>query len=444
MAQSSIQIPFSNEIICNNVITKVNQTKSGICVYVEPRIRETYQRPDCKEPVRVEPYHRSRWVLVRGLGIPGQAVNYRVRRIRCRYVNDVGEVKTFTLDVVGVNTRLKMTDELMDKVLYFLIDRNESLAETVQLLRDIYGVKASIPALHRAKQSEAEKLPSQGELIRLLHQQQPITDLHIDEYKAKGTRGWELLIRDQHGRLVLSLYLKKRSEKKFKAVLRWLRMLGIEVKVCYVDFWAAYAAAIRAIYPQAKIQYDYFHIIQNIWRHLYREFTAYRKAFKATKTDKERQRLRAEMHKRLWENRYLFFTHEHHLSDEEKATLEQLLAEHEGTILHEIVAFIRHIWDLFNNSRSQLAAHLKRLDLVAEGWAYKSEHFRKVMDFLRQHFNQMITYIGDEEVQRFSLAETTVRQVRRIETVRQGFKSRQGRANHFKLFQWRIYLASAV
>jgi len=444
MAQSSIQIPFSNEIIRNNVITKVNQTKSGICVYVEPRIRETYQRPDCKEPVRVEPYHRSRWVLVRGLGIPGQAVNYRVRRIRCRYVNDVGEVKTFTLDVVGVNTRLKMTDELMDKVLYFLIDRNESLAETVQLLRDIYGVKASIPALHRAKQSEAEKLPSQGELIRLLHHKQPITDLHIDEYKAKGTRGWELLIRDQHGRLVLSLYLKKRSEKKFKAVLRWLRMLGIEVKVCYVDFWAAYAAAIRAIYPQAKIQYDYFHIIQNIWRHLYREFTAYRKDFKAAKTDKERQRLRAEMHKRLWENRYLFFTHEHHLSDEEKATLEQLLAEHEGTILHEIVAFIRHIWDLFNNSRSQLAAHLKRLDLVAEGWAYKSEHFSKVMDFLRQHFNQMITYIGDEEVQRFSLAETTVRQVRRIETVRQGFKSKQGRANHFKLFQWRIYLASAV
>jgi hypothetical protein len=444
MAQPTIQIPFSNEIIRNNVITKVNQTKSGICIYVEPQIQETYERSDCKEPVRVKPYHRSRWVLARGLGIPGQAVNYRVRRVRCRYVNDAGEVKTFTLDVAGVNTKLKMTDELVDKVLYFLIDRNESLAAAVQLLRDIYGVKSSIPALHRVKQSQAEKLPGQGELIRLLHHQQPITDLHIDEYKAKGTRGWELVIRDQHGRLVLSLYLKKRSGRKLKAVLRWLRMLGIEVKVCYVDFWAAYASAIRAIYPQAKIQYDYFHILQNIWRHLYREFTAYRKAFKTAKTDKERQKLRAEMHKRLWDNRYLFFTHEHNLSDEEKVTLEQLLAEHEGTILHQIVAFIRRIWDLFNNSRSQLAAHLKRLDLVAEGWAHKSEHFGKVMDFLREHFNQMITYIGDEEVQRFSLAETTVRQVRRIETVRQGFKSKQGRANHFKLFQWRIYLASAA
>lgn len=205
MAQLTIQIPFSNEIIRHNVVTKVRQTQSGICIYVEPQLPETYERPDCQAPVRVHPHQRSRWVLVRGLGLPGQAVNYRVRQIRCHYVNDAGQRKTFTLDVAGVNTKLGMTDELVDQVLYFLIDRNESLAATVQLLRDIYGVKTSIPALHRVKQSAAEKLPSQGEIIRQLNQQQSITDLHIDEYKAKGTKGWELVIRDQQGRLVLSL-----------------------------------------------------------------------------------------------------------------------------------------------------------------------------------------------------------------------------------------------
>ncbi len=435
MSQSVVQIPFTNGIIQNNVVIKVKQAKDGICIYVEPKVEETYERPDCKNPVKVKMHQRRRWVFVRGLGIPVQAINYRVRRIRCSYFDDAGEKKTFTLAVEDVRPKLGMTNELVDRALYFLIDRNQSLAETAELLRDIYGVKTSVSALDGLKKSEAEKLPSQGEIIRLLHEHKSITDLHIDEYKAKGTKGWELIIRDQHGRLVLSLFLEKRSERNLKIVLRWLRMLGIDARVFYMDFWAAYVPAIRAIYPRAKIQYDYFHTIQNIWRHLYREFTAYRKQFKVAKTDKEQEKVRDEMHKRLWRHRYLFFTHEHNLSEEDKSQRKQLLAEHEDTILHKIVAFTHRIWDLFDHSSSNLTAHLKRLNLVAEGWAKESKNFRKVMDFLFKHFNQMITYIRDETVQRFSLAETTVRMVRRVETVRQGFKTKQGRVNHFKLFQ---------
>ena len=42
MAQPTIQTPFSNEIIRSNVVTKAKQTRSGICIYVEPQIQETY------------------------------------------------------------------------------------------------------------------------------------------------------------------------------------------------------------------------------------------------------------------------------------------------------------------------------------------------------------------------------------------------------------------
>jgi hypothetical protein len=51
----------------------------------------------------------------------------------------------------------------------------------------------------------------------------------------------------------------------------------------------------------------------------------------------------------------------------------------------------------------------------------------------------MITFIDAPEVQRNSLAETTVRMVRRVETVRQGFKSAKGRTAHFKLWIYRRY-----
>ncbi len=439
MSMPTIQVPFTNEVIQRNRVTQVKQTKRGIRIYLEPNRQERYQRPDCAEPVKVQ-QHIVEGVTVQELGLPGQQVRYRVKVVRVLYVNNAGEEKTFTLDVPGVRIKLKMTEAVVEKALYFMIDRNQSLSETKQLLGDIYGVKTSVPALHRLKMAEADKLPHQGEIIRALNAHRKITALHIDEYKAKGTRGWELVIRDEHSRLLVSLYLHKRSEKKLKVVLRWLRMLGIQAEVCYVDGWAPYLTAIPAIYPQAVIQYDYFHIIQNIWRHLYRAFTAYRKAFKKAKTEKQQQALRDKMHKKLWKHRYLLFTHEANLSDEDKAVLEELLAEHKDTILEQIVAFTQRIWNLFNNSPTKLSANLKRFDLIAEGWGLLSKHFAKVIDFLNRYFTQMIAYIGDERVQRHSLAETTVRMVRRIERVRQGFKSARGRAAHFKLWQYRRYL----
>lgn len=379
-------------------------------------------------------------VTVQELGLPGQRVRYRVQVKRVRYTNDAGEVKTFTLEMQGMNLRLGLTDAVIEKALYFLIDRNESLEETAILLQDLYGVETSSSALDRLKKRKADSLPSLGELIQMLHTAKPITQLHIDEYRAKGKRGWELVLRDEHDRLLLVLHLRRRSEWKLQAVLRWLRMLGLEIRVCYVGGWAAYLGAIAAIFPQAKVQYDYFHIIHNIWCHLYKALTVYRKAFKKAKTDKEQQKIRDDMHKRLWRYRYLFFARPENLSAQDSQRLQDLLAEHQGSILPQIVAFTRRIWDLFENSSKKLTAHLKHLDLVAEGWGSLSDHFAKAMNFLTENFRQMITFIDDPEVQRNSLAETTVRMVRRVETVRQGFKSAKGRAAHFKLWIYRRYL----
>ncbi len=53
MSQSVVQIPFTNGIIQNNVAIKVKQAKGGICIYVEPKVEETYERPDCKNPVEM-------------------------------------------------------------------------------------------------------------------------------------------------------------------------------------------------------------------------------------------------------------------------------------------------------------------------------------------------------------------------------------------------------
>ena len=288
---TAIRSFLSERAAQENTITGVEVTETTITVNLEAKVELTYDRPDCQETV-VAWHYDSETVTVQGLGIQGKALRYQVTKSRLGYLNDAGEFKTFTAPVPGVRSGLLVTDEVIDKFLYFNVDRNLSLAESVQMLQDVYGVQTSVSALERWKIGEAEALPSVGQLIKMLNEKKKITALHLDEYKATGTKSWELAVRDEHGRLLFSIRLKRRDAWHIKAILRWFRMLGLEIKFFYVDFWLAYPPAIKAIYPEADIQYDFFHVIQNIHRHLYKALTAYRKAFKKAKTDKQQAEIR--------------------------------------------------------------------------------------------------------------------------------------------------------
>lgn len=249
-----------------------------------------------------------------------------------------------------------------------------------------------------------------------------------------------MVIRDEHGRLLFSIRLKQRDSWHIQAILRWFRLLGLQIKVFYVDFWLAYPPAIKAVYPEAQIQYDFFHTIQNIHRHLYKALTAYRKAFKAAVTEPAQAEARKVLHKQLWQHRYLLFTNEENLSAEQRQILDQLLQAHAETIVEQIVLFRQQLGIIFNDCDTFALAldHLAVLRL--DGWADLNDGLGKVMAFLEEHIHNMLTYLRIPGLQRFSLAECTVRTLRRIEKVRQGFKTHQGRVNHLKLLQYRRYL----
>ena len=248
------------------------------------------------------------------------------------------------------------------------------------------------------------------------------------------------MLRDEHGRLLFSTRLKQRDQRHIQAILRWLRILGLQIQTVYVDFWAAYPLAIRAVYPTAQIQYDFFHVIQNIHRHLYKALTAYRKAFKEAASEPAQRQARAALHKKLWENRYLLFTNDENLSDEQQRVLQELLAEHADTVVEQIVSFRHCLRDICNESESFQQAAERIAVLILEGWADLSEAFGKVFTFLQEHLDNIFTYLRVPGVQRHSLAECTIRGIRRLERVRQGFKTQRGRVEHLQLLLWRRYL----
>ena len=160
---------FTEQAVQKNRVTNITISKSTITIQLEAVVASHYVRSDCHDPVAVH-LHDSETISVQGLGVQGRAVRYSVKVQRVAYVNDAGTFVTFTAPLPGLRTDLLVTEEVVERAMYFLVDRNQSLPTTVEILRELYQVETSKSALERWKTAEAEKLPSVGEIVQGLNE----------------------------------------------------------------------------------------------------------------------------------------------------------------------------------------------------------------------------------------------------------------------------------
>lgn len=160
---------FTEQAVQKNRVTHITISKSTLTIQLEAEVASHYVRPDCQRPVAVH-LHDHETISVQGLGVQGRAVRYAVKMQRVAYVNEADTFVTFTLPVPGLRTDLLVTEEVVERAMYFVIDHNQSLPTTVELLRELYQVETSSSALERWKTAEAEHLPSVGEIIGRLNE----------------------------------------------------------------------------------------------------------------------------------------------------------------------------------------------------------------------------------------------------------------------------------
>jgi hypothetical protein len=117
---------FTERAVQENQVTDITMTDSVITIHLQPKVAARYVRSDCQKPVLVR-FHENAVFTVQGLGIPGRAVRYVVTRPRVSYINDAGKFVTFVVPLPGIRSDLCVTDEVVEKALYFNVDRNLSL-----------------------------------------------------------------------------------------------------------------------------------------------------------------------------------------------------------------------------------------------------------------------------------------------------------------------------
>lgn len=439
-----VKVPVSTEVIESNPDCTIRGAyeEGALMITIDTRHQNIHQRLGLGAKTALH-WGAEHVFEVQELSALAWPIRYRVLTRDGYYFKD-GERVHFTTAAKGVDTHRAASEVLMRAAVLLVVVAGVGYRRAAGLLAQLFHVETSKSALCRGVEEIADSLPSGDEMIGALNHKQPITEAHFDELFPRGSSGCVLVLKDEHGRLLATQEVDKRDAETVKPFLEHMKVLGLKWKAFYIDGCMAYYNAIRSVFgPSVAIQYDYFHILQNAWRHLGKRMVARRHQIKANSQHsttpwykKELERLA----KSLWENRYLLFKAEQRMSEEEKQRLtKSVQADHE---VGKLRAFLGGIWHIFEDSHDeqqacQALAALRQIPLGRK----HPEPFRKVTKFLEEHFEWMTAYLRHEGN---SLAQSGMRVLRRLEVEHDGFRSEKGPSNCLRIYPTVKYLGWTV
>lgn len=386
-----------------------------------------------------------RTMQIRELSSLRRAISYKLTYGDGWYQVPGGERQYFSLQqhLQGIDLQRSCTIVAVRGAVFLAVLSGIGLRAVCWILSGLFHLQVDKSSLDRWVRECADCLPDQETIVKLLHKTEAIRDIHMDELFTKGSKPKHcmLILRDQLGRLVMVRRLEERTEAAVQKVLSEFKSWGMAINTFYVDGCEAYKNAIKAVYPESNLQYDYFHVIHCIFKKLWKSVIMRRRILKArsknVKTASYGARL-SSLALKIWEHRWTFFKRDEHLtSDERKAMLE--LIEADGH-LRKVRNFAKAVWGLFEDSTSETGAR-RALKLLKRRSEVRTQVcFKKSVEFLVDRFDDMICHKRLKGIQRNSLAETGMRFMRRLEQGHDGFRSDAGLDRHVRLYQAIRYL----
>jgi hypothetical protein len=313
------------------------------------------------------------------------------------------------------------------------------------MMKLLFHCEISKSALDRWVRTCSKDLPDQKGMAQALNADKRISECHIDEYFGTGRRpkACTVVLKDEHGRIFAAREMEQKTRDEVEKFLQEVKEWGLQITQFYMDGCQEYRDAARIVFPGATIQYDYFHIIQNIWKKLWREMVGRRRRIKERGEEQKKNHEPgwnswANLAQRIWENRYIVLKGEAKLSEQEKETLEKLMEEE--AVIEKIRRFAKGVWSIFQDSKTEEQAKEKLLELRYRPEVIKGSVYMKAVEFLESRFEDMVTYIRQPGVKRNSYSESGMRCLRRLEQGHDGFRSKEGLDRYLRLYQAIRYL----
>jgi len=441
-------IPLSTEVIEQNpeCVTGGAYRDGALVIELHALQQDHWQRLGLPRdtPLHWGPTYSVEVQELSGLSWP---MRYRVTTAQGWYEDRQGQRHYFVPGLKGLCLKRHVSHVAMRAGVFLSIIAGIGCRRAAWLLEVLFHMSVGKSSIDRWIDTLAEDLPSADAIVEELHRRQPITEGHFDGYFPRGRKdNCVLVLRDEHGRIVASEEVKAEDEEQVKPFLQRLQRLGLGIKTFYIDHSQALRNAITAVYPEARIQYDYFHIIQNIWKKLWSYALLHRREVKARSQRVQTAWYQAKLEalaQTLWKQRYLLFKSDDRMSPEEQQELVEIMEA--DPKVGKLRTFLHGVWHIFRDSQDARDAYealevLKKIKIEPKA----QSSTRKVLAFLEDHFEQMITYLKHDDVQRNSLAESGMRVLRRLEVGHDGFRTPEGRENCLRIYQAVKYLGWSV
>jgi len=394
--------------------------------------------PGCqqRQPFRKKTEH---WKLVKDLDSQQpRRLQAQVVYAKCR--NPTCSVQSFPLSPPGIGRYQRATSRLQAEAIAGLIDDNSTLGKTAGRLNRSLNTSASTSALDRWKHRAASQVSFRAMLEALGFS----GVLAIDEFKPTRSKTFDLIACDALKDRILYLETLPQwpgwspgmvSHGDLEAFLRRLAALGLTPWAIIFDMATVYPKQAKKAFPDVVIQFDYFHIVQELFRWCRNALIRFRK-------DLQAQGLKDQAAE-LWEHRWRLLKNMDRLSPREHEVVTQLIECYRGTVVEAVLLFKDQARAIFTDAKTVADAYALRDALAAETYWRCSWHLTKAMQFLLSwRFEYMVTHLAHPGLPRCGNAESCIRRWRLMEKVRYGLTA-SGRQEHLKLYQLQKYLGGA-
>jgi len=390
---------------------------------------------------RKEAYH----VDIHELSTFHNPIKYRFILAQGSYLNGHNQRMYFTPEIKGVSTAQHMSHSIIRLACYLAVVCGVSLRHIARLFSALFLIPITKSSIKRWMDDIGAHLPSQEEMLQQLLAITPATECHIDGYYPLGTDHCVMVVKDEHDRILITHEAASENGDDAKQFLQRLKDHGLRVTAAFSDYSQSFTEAIKAVYPQARLQADHFHTVKNIWGHLKKALLSYRRTMKAH-GEAQHDQACLELAKTLWKLRWSLLKKPSNLSAEEKSAIAELERVDEGFV-HRFRSIIRQLVNIFDHSHSEAQAKIRLKQLRQDIRAVDDDHLEKILTFFDDHWEHALRYLrkkGMGKHRRGSNSESGMRLLRRLEKNHDGIRSAATRQHYIQIYQAIKYLSLDV
>src|SRR6266568_3416495 len=369
-------------------------------------------------------------------------ITYRFILAQGAYLDRQNQRISFTPEIKGVSTSQHMSHSVIRLACYLAVVCGVSLRHIALLFSALFLIPMTKSSIKRWIDAIGAHLPTPEEMLRQLLALTPATECHIDGYYPLGTDHCVMVVKEAHDRILMTHEAASENGDEARQFLHRFKDCGLKVTAAFSDDSQSFTEAIKAVYPQARLQADHFHTVKNIWGHLKKSLLSYRRKVKASGEAQPHEASMA-LAKKLWTLRWSLLKKPCNLSVEEKQAITALESEDEGFV-HSFRSIIRQLVNIFDHAHSEAQATLRLQQLRKDIQAMDDPHLEKIPQFFDDHWEQALRYLrkkGMGKHRRGSNSESGMRLLRRLEKNHDGIRSAATRRHYIQIYQAMKYLS---